>query len=232
MVGEGQVLIEVESNPFQVLAGLPGKVTQVIPDRGVVVEATGALIQGVWGNGRIDFGLLNVVAPEPDADLASDQLDVRMRGGIIIGGHCGSEEILSAATELSLRGLVVSSISANLVPQASQLRFPLVVLEGFGRRPLNPELFQLMTTNDNREVVINAEPYNRLAGTRPEVIIPLPAPGQPSLPQDAKRINPRTESPHCPRPACGSCGHAGGDPARFVRVSKWGTGAGRKCCPA
>ena len=86
MVGEGQVLIEVESNPFQVQAGLSGKVTQVIPDRGVVVEATGALIQGVWGNGRIDFGLLNVVAPEADVDLAPDQLDVRLRGWIIIGG--------------------------------------------------------------------------------------------------------------------------------------------------
>ena len=51
----------------------------MIPDRGAVVETTGALIQGLWGNGRLDFGLMNVVVEEPDGILTSDQLDVRMR---------------------------------------------------------------------------------------------------------------------------------------------------------
>ncbi len=190
MAGEGQVLIEAESQPFQVLAGIPGNVTQVTPERGVVVETTGALIQGIWGNGRIDFGVLNVVAPDPETPLASDQFDVRMRGSILMGGHCGDEETLRAAADLSLRGLILSTITARVTSYAARLRFPIVVLEGFGRRPMNREIFQLFSTNDNREVVINAERYSRLAGTRPEIVIPLPAPGQPALPQDAAELTP------------------------------------------
>ncbi len=190
MAGEGQVLIEAESQPFQVLAGIPGNIIQVMPDRGVVVQTTGALLQGVWGNGRVDFGVLNVVAPDPETALASDQFDVRMRGSIIMGGHCGDEETLRSAADLSLRGLIISSISARLLPYAARLRFPIVVLEGFGQRMMNPEIYQLFSTNDNREVVMNAERYSRLAGTRPEVIIPLPAPGQPGLPQDAAELTP------------------------------------------
>ena len=67
-----------------------------------------------------------------------------------------------------------------------------------------------MTTNDNREVVINAEPYNRLAGTRPEVIIPLPAPGQPSLPQDAKELTPGQKVRIVRAPYAGAVGTLGG----------------------
>jgi hypothetical protein len=190
MAGEGQVLIEVDSQPYQVLAGIPGNIIQVMPDQGVVVQTTGSLIQGIWGNGRVDFGVMNVVAPDSETPLASDQFDVRMRGSILMGGHCGDEETLRAAADLSLRGLIVTSITSNLIPYAAKLRFPIVVLEGFGMRVINPEIFQLFSTNDNREVVINAERYSRLAGTRPEVIIPLPAPGQPSLPQDAAELTP------------------------------------------
>jgi len=63
-----------------------------------------------------------------------------------------------------------------------------VVLEGFGRRPINPATHKLITTNEGREVVLNAESFDRLQGTRPEIIIPLAAPSQPALPQDAPEL--------------------------------------------
>ena len=100
-----------------------------------------------------------------------------------------------------MRGLVLSSISARLIPQATKLRFPVIVLNGFGKRPLEPNILKLLSTNDNREVVINADRLDRLKGVRPELIIPLPAPGQPSLPQDALSLAPGqnvriTRAPH------------------------------------
>ena len=190
MVGEGQVLIETETKPYQVLAGIPGNVTQVIHDRGAVIETTGALIQGVWGNGKVDFGLINVVNSESGETLASDQMDVRMRGSIVLGGFCADEETLKSAADLSLRGLVLGSMPARLVPMARRLRFPVVILEGFGHRSINPGVLKLLATNDNREVVLNAEPFDRFHGTRPELIIPLPAPGQTGLPKDALGLTP------------------------------------------
>ncbi|HND48400.1 MAG TPA: hypothetical protein PLL95_07545, partial [Anaerolineales bacterium] len=57
-VGGGQVLMEIGEAKMEVRAGVPGTVVQVVPGRGVVVQAFGGLVQGVWGNGRIDSGVL------------------------------------------------------------------------------------------------------------------------------------------------------------------------------
>ena len=59
LISDGQVLLQVRSTSLEVKAGLAGTVTELIQDRGAVVETNGALIQGVWGNGRIDSGLLS-----------------------------------------------------------------------------------------------------------------------------------------------------------------------------
>jgi hypothetical protein len=209
MVGEGQVLIEVEHRPFQLVAGLPGNVIQIVPDRGAVIQTTGALIQAVWGNGRIDFGLLQAVTSEPNLPLAPENLDVRMRGSIVLAGHCNTEEALAAATDMSLRGLILGSISARLVPMAARLRFPVIVIEGFGNRSMAPSTFKLLHTNDNREVVLNGEPTNRLTGVRPEVIIPLPAPSQTSLPQDAIELAPGRKVRITRAPMAGAVGTVG-----------------------
>lgn len=184
MVGEGQVLIEAEAKPYQLRAGLPGTISQIIHDRGVVVETAGTLIQGAWGNGKVDYGLLSVLGDGPESEVHESDLDVRFRGVVIIAGHCADEATLKAAADLTLRGLILGSMSARLVEQASSMRFPVIVLEGFGHRPINPDTYKLITTNEGREIVITAEAFDRFLGTRPEVVIPLTAPSQPSLPQD------------------------------------------------
>lgn len=206
MVGDGLVLLEVESRPYQVLAGLPGNVTQVIPDRGAVIETTGALIQGVWGNGRLDFGLMHVVMETPVSTLTPDQLDVRMRGSIVLAGHCDHAEALEAAAEMALRGLILSSLRARLLPLAARQRFPVVVVEGFGQRPLQEATFQLLSTNDNREVVVNAERFDRLAGRQPEIVIPLPAPPTTGVPQDVVDLAPGVKVRIISGPQAGALG--------------------------
>ncbi|MGD8752255.1 MAG: hypothetical protein PVG14_12570, partial [Anaerolineales bacterium] len=72
LVGDGQVLIELDSTPFELRAGFAGTVVELIAGRGVVIEATGALIQGVWGNSRMDFGLIQVKLQDPADELTLD----------------------------------------------------------------------------------------------------------------------------------------------------------------
>ena len=186
LAGDGQILLDVTEQLFQLRSGLPGEVVQLVADRGVVIETTGVLIQGVWGNGRINFGLMTIIARQPDHVATRDQLDVSLRGSVLLAGHCNDIEVLKSAEELPLRGLILSSISPDLISAAQEIRVPVIVLEGFGVRPFNKLAFRLLTTNDSREVAINAQAWDRFKGDRPELVIYLPSTGALALPRDAQ----------------------------------------------
>jgi len=182
IVGSGQVLMEVGDTRVELRAGLPGVVTQVLPERGVVIQTAGALIQGVWGNGRIDNGLMVNLLQKPDEVLTADRLDVSLRGSVILGGHVRDAETLKAAAELPVRGLILSSLLSPLIVPAYQMRYPILVTDGFGSMSMNSAAYRLLTTNDKREVTVNAEHFDRYYGKRPEVIIPLPVSTEPPEP--------------------------------------------------
>jgi hypothetical protein len=175
--GGGQVLLQLQSPPYELKAGLPGTVIELLGERGVVIETTGALIQGVWGNGPVDAGLMNVLLTAPDDELTTDRLDVSLRGSVILAGHCAEAQVLKAAAELPVRGLILASMDPSLVQTAARMPYPLVLLEGFGSRPMNSAAYRLLTTNERRDVAVNAQPWDAYTSSRPEVVIPLPASG-------------------------------------------------------
>ena len=183
VAGSGQVLMEVGDTRIELRAGLPGLVTQVIPERGVVIRTAGALVQGVWGNGRIDNGLMISLLEKPDDVLTSERLDVSLRGSVILGGHVRDMETLKVAAELPVRGLIISSLLSSLLTTAYQMRYPILVMEGFGAIPMNSAAFKLLTTSNKREATVNAEHLDRYSGNRPEVIIPLPISNEPPEPR-------------------------------------------------
>lgn len=182
--GKGKVLLEIESPPFQLKAGMPGVVASLVAERGAIVETSGALVQGVWGNGGIDSGLLHVLINRPEDVLTADRLGGSLRGGVVLAGFCGDAGVIQAAAELPLRGLILASMAASLVPLATQTPFPIMVLEGFGLLAMNLVAFNILTANERREVALNAQPYDPYANTRPEVIIPLPVSENPPEPQE------------------------------------------------
>ena len=182
VAGSGQVLMEVGDARIELRAGLPGLVTQVIPDKGVVIRTAGALVQGVWGNGRIDNGLMVSLLEKPDDILTAGRLDVSLRGSVILGGQVRDLDTLKAAAELPVRGLILSSIPSTLIQSAYQMKYPIMVTEGFGALPMNSAAFKLLTTNNKREATVNADHVDRYTGTRPEVIIPLPISSEPEEP--------------------------------------------------
>lgn len=177
-IDHAQVILETETPPQSLRAGMPGVVTEVVGDRGVIIENNGSLIQGVWGNNRAELGMLLVLARSPEDELTRDRLDVSMRGAIVAGGYCGSADVLKTASDLPLRGLILSSMSSALISQANSLKIPLIVLEGFGRIPYSAPLFKLLVSSERRDAAVNAAAWDRFAGERPEIVIPLPATGQ------------------------------------------------------
>lgn len=184
VVGGGQVLMEVGDARIQLKAGMPGVVTRVIPERGLVIRTAGALIQGTWGNGRIESGVMVQKIEKPDDVLTPDLLDVSLRGSVILGGHVRDLDTLKYAAEMPVRGLIVSSMNSALLQPAMQMRYPILVLDGFGAIPMNSVAYKLLTTNDKREVTVNAEHIDRYNRNRPEAIIPLPVQDEPDEPDD------------------------------------------------
>jgi hypothetical protein len=132
----------------------------------------------------MDFGLLNVQMRSADDTLTTDQLDVSLRGAVVLGGFCNDKNVLISADELPLRGMILASMDSTLTPLAMKMRYPIILTEGFGRTPMSSAAFKLLSTSARREVSVNAEPWNRYEGTRPEIIIPLPTSGEPALPSE------------------------------------------------
>jgi hypothetical protein len=189
-VGGGQVLLESGESRMELRAGIPGNVINLIPDRGVVIQTAGALVQGVWGNGRMDTGVMINLADKPDTLLTANRLDASMRGSVMIAGLVKDAETLQAAAELPVRGLIIASLFPSLLPVAREMRYPIVVTDGFGTLPMNSAAYRLITTNVKREVTLNAEVYDRYSGARPEVIIPLPVSTEPAPPNDVEAFAP------------------------------------------
>jgi len=206
LTGGGKVMLEVGETKIELRAGIPGTVMQLIPDRGAVIQTAGALIQGVWGNGRIDNGLLVNLAEKSDSILTSGRLDVSLRGSVLLGGICKDEETLQAAAELPVRGLILASIFPSLLPVAREMRYPILVTDGFGTLPMNSMAHRLLSSNAKREAALNAAVYDRYSGTRPEIIIPLPVSQSPAAPVDLMMFEPGQQVRVRRPPATGAIG--------------------------
>ncbi len=184
VAGSGQVLLETASRPTELKAGFTGAIAEQYLDLGVQVETTGALIQCFWGNGRIDSGMLSLAAHNESEELTPERLDISLRGTVVFGGTCANAEVLKIAEELPLRGLILASMSSLLIPDALKARFPVVVVDGFGKFPMDPVAYKLLSTSDKREVSLFALQRDPYTGVRPEIIIPLPSISLPPTPSD------------------------------------------------
>lgn len=177
-ISAGRVLIETPATqPLKVLAGTSGVVRELIAEYGALIETSGALVQGLIGNNHIDQGVLVVLARSPEDEFTTARLDVSMRGTVVLGGHCSQVDALRMAGEMALRGLILSSITADLIPAIQQMAYPIIVLEGIGKIPFDVESFQVLTTSAKRDICINATAYQPYADERPELIVPLPSIG-------------------------------------------------------
>jgi hypothetical protein len=206
VVGGGQVLMEAGESKIELRAGITGTVIETIPNRGAVIQTAGALIQGVWGNGRIDSGLLVNLAEKPDGILTAGRLDVSMRGFVILGGMVKDAEPLKAAADLPVRGLILSSLYPSLIPLAREMRYPIIVTDGFGPLPMNSAAYKLLSTNAKRDVTVNAEAYDRYSGARPEVIISLPTSTASPAPREIETFAPGLQVRMRRPPALGMIG--------------------------
>jgi hypothetical protein len=184
VAGGGQVLMELEGEFSELKAGYSGVVVEIVGERGVIIETTGSLIQGVWGNGKVNYGLLNILANVADELITPDMMDVSLRSMVVMGGYCEDERVLQSGDEVPIRGLILASMDSSLVPVALSVNYPIVLVEGFGKLPMNQEAFSILSSSSRSEVALNAEPWNRIGNTRPEVVVSASEGALPEIPTE------------------------------------------------
>lgn len=190
-IGGGQLLLDTSEKEMTLRAGMSGEVIEIIEKRGVKIQEVGALVQGVWGNGRVNSGTLHVLAKDPAHVLEAGQVDISLRSYVLLAGSCQDAESLKSAAEITVRGLILSSLHPSLLGLARKMPYPIVVTDAIGKAPMNADAYKIISTNDQREnVTVNAEAYHRYKGTRPEVIIPLPHSDLPPEPRDVETFAP------------------------------------------
>jgi hypothetical protein len=173
--GRGRILVEARPQEHELRAYIRGTVTDVIAQDGVVIETTGALIQGVWGTGGEAFGVLKCIARRRDDPMRARLIDPSCHGTILVGGSRLDETVLEQAQEMQIRGIVTGGLPYEVLPLVEDLPFPIVVTDGLGEVPMAEPIFRLLSTNEGREASISGAVRSRWGVTRPEVVIPLPA---------------------------------------------------------
>ena len=181
---DGRVLFEARGRPYEMKAGFPSLVIATDGVRSVTLEATAALISGVWGNGRQDFGVIRLVGEGPGSRLQPRELDTQLRGAVLVAGYADNPAPLHQATELSVRGLVLGGLASPLIKVARKMPYPVLVMEGFGRLPLSEPIYSLLRNNAGREAELEARSPATYRVDRPEIIIPQPANREVDLPDE------------------------------------------------
>jgi hypothetical protein len=184
-VYKGLILIQEVPTTFELSARLKGQVTNIISSLGVVIGTAGSLIQGVWGSGGEEEGILKLLVDSPEKPLRTEAIDVSCHGTLIVCGNVADEKALKQAVEAKVRGIIAGSVDADLCPTLQSLPFPVMITEGFGALPMADRIFSLLQSNAGREAMLIVGEAQNEDGGRPELVIPLRT--EDSLPKEQSR---------------------------------------------
>lgn len=153
-IGPGWVLLETEGTVVELSAFINGTVSRLIPDRGVIIEASGAIIEAACGFGGEAYGPLKRMIDTPYETLTVEVIDENLKNMIILAGRSVDEEILRRVEEMQVRGMIVGSIDAALLKLEPPVKVKVVATEGFGDISMSRYTFGLLGTLDGKEVSI------------------------------------------------------------------------------
>ncbi len=183
----GIVIIREPSIKVQRQAYLAGQVVEVFPPSGVIIEATVQAWSGVFGVGGERSGRLLIACEQPEQLLTADLVTPAAKGAVLLGGAGISLESLQKASQIGVAGIITGGIQSDVLSQylGYQLGVPitgqeevattLIVTEGFGDTPMNPDLHAALSACVGRMISIDGTTHLRSQRLRPEVLIPVDA---------------------------------------------------------
>lgn len=180
----GQVLQRGEPIPVEVKAYLKGKVTEVIPNEGVVVTCVGSFVQGIFGIGGETSGNIMIATPDNSTVLSEDLIKPEMKDMIIVGGSLVTADAFRKALKTGIRGIVVGGLDDKdlrdflgydigvAITGSEDISTTLVITEGFGQMNMAAKTYELLKQHEGEMACINGATQIRAGVIRPEVVIP------------------------------------------------------------
>lgn len=182
----GQIILRGDPIPVQVKAYVPGRVIEVLPEQGVVIESRVSLIQGIFGIGNETFGPIRMVCERFDQPLTEDLITAEMRGAVLIGGARMSNSAVRKALEVGAAAIVSGGIDDQdlkeilgydlgvAITGTETVGITLIVTEGFGDIGMAERTFRLLQSRAGEMASVNGATQIRAGVMRPEIVIPLP----------------------------------------------------------
>jgi hypothetical protein len=189
----GYVTLAPDPIEYELSATVRGVVMEILPYEGVIIETPAAQIYGAFGVGSERSGVLRLMVTDPGEIVTPEKIDARAAYAVLICGAGISAAALRRAAQEKVRGIIVGGVeeaelrtflasagfsswhdsSGVFGAIAETMELTLLVTEGFGVRPMAAPIFELLSTYDQQEALIEGQTRLRSPLRRPRVIIPL-----------------------------------------------------------
>lgn len=179
----GQLLLREPPIPVEVAGYLQGRIIEVLDGEGVIVEARGALIQGIFGVGGETFGRLVRATATPDVPLESIDLRPEHRGAVVFGGRFITVATVRHAVQLGIAAIVVGGFDDRdlrewlgrdlgvAITGQEDLGLTLVLTEGFGPISMAARTWELLVAHEGRVASVSGATQIRAGVQRPEIVV-------------------------------------------------------------
>ena len=180
----GQVIIRGSPIPVEIDAYIPGKVVEVMPREGAVIETNAAFIQGIFGIGGESHGKIRMAVDAPDEVLSEDMITPGDKGAILIGGSMVTMGALKKSVEIGVSCIVAGGIRHDdltafigeeigvAITGQEELGLSVIITEGFGKMRMSQSTFDLLKSFEGYRASVNGATQIRAGVLRPEIIIP------------------------------------------------------------
>jgi len=181
----GQVIIRGAPMPVQVEAFLAGRVIEILPREGCVIEADVAFVQGIFGIGGEAHGRLALACQTHEEELVADLIRTEMKDCVIVGGARVTEQAIEKARQIGAAAIVTGGLDDQdlrtflgydlgvAITGSEKVGLTIIVTEGFGEIAMARRTFKLLASHAGHEAAVNGATQIRAGVMRPEVIVPL-----------------------------------------------------------
>lgn len=182
----GNALIREPSIPIEIDGYITGKIVDIIPEEGAIVETRCAMVQGIFGVGGERQGKIRVAVASHDELLDESHIKESDAGLIIVGGSGMTASAIKKASAIGATGIIAGGIKDSdlieflgydigvAITGSEKINLTLMVTEGFGFLPMANRTFALLQSLEGQVASINGATQIRAGVIRPEIVVPEP----------------------------------------------------------